>query len=292
VDVTEDELGLIRMVHAAYAPAVAAFDDAELSAWLGGTCHIDPFVDGRVSFDLPDDGVAATGVVRAFVPPRDDLTVAHIEHTFVDRDAPELAAVCRWAIVRLDEGCDLHLVMVGAGELTLGRFRAVADRLAEDEPAPEPTDEQAARAALQSAEIVLLVDWVGDETPRTIVQVAPIVFGKIGPRPDDWARLFPSDDPPGYRVERGPRPDHVDLLHLDWTLGFDEFFAEAVALGATTFWYHSSRTRPPAPADNRGCWLPPRTSARLRAAVEAAGIAYIVAHNMVDVARSLLAALS
>ena len=262
-------------------------DDAELSAWLGGACHIDPFVDGRVSFDLPDDGVSAAGVVRAYVPPCDELTVAHIEHTFIDRDAPELAAVCRWSIVRLDAGCDLHLIMDGAGALTLGRFRAVTDRLTEDEPAAV-TDEQDARAALQAAETVLLVDWVGDETPSTLVRVAPVVFGKIGPRSDDWARLFPSDDPPGYRVERGPRPERVDLLHLDWTLGFDEFLAEAVDLGAKTFWYHSSRTRPPAPADKRGCWLPPRTSARLRAAVETAGITYIDDRSIVDIARSLL----
>jgi hypothetical protein len=34
VDVTEDELALIRMVHAAYEPAIGAFDAADLSAWL------------------------------------------------------------------------------------------------------------------------------------------------------------------------------------------------------------------------------------------------------------------
>jgi hypothetical protein len=263
-------------------------DDAELSAWLGGTCHIEPLVDGRVSFDMPEDGVSATGVVRAFVPPSPELAVAHLEHTFVDVDAPELAAVCRWSVVRIADGCDLHLVMDGAGDLTIGRFRSVADRLKHDEPEAQTTDADHARDALRSAETVLLVDWIGDETPRTIVRVAPVVFAKVGPGADDWAQLFASDDDPGYRTERGPRPEHVDLLHLDWTLGFDEFLAEAVALGATTFWYHSARTRPPAAADNRGCWLPPRTSARLRAATERAGIGYIDDHYIVDIARSLL----
>ena len=55
----------------------------------------------------------------------------------------------------------------------------------------------------------------------------------------------------------------------------------------STFWYHSSKTKPPSPADVSGCWVPARKSARLREATEAAGMNYIDDHYIVDITRQL-----
>jgi hypothetical protein len=264
----------------------ALVDPDRLSAWLGGPCRIEANVGGAVRFDVPDDGVAATGVVRSVSGPRPGMAVASIEHTFVDVAHPGLAAVCVWSVVRderdPDAGCDLHLVMEGADDAA----RAFGDRLGGADTRPA-TSLDAAAALLAAARRVLLVDWLGPDTPRELARRVPELYAKVGPRDDDWARIEPSDDDGGFRTVRGPRPERVDLLHLDWTLGFDEFVRVAAELGAATFWYHSGRTRPPAPADDRGCWVPPRQSARQRAAVEALGLAYVDDVHIVDVARHL-----
>jgi hypothetical protein len=260
----------------------ALVDPERLSDWLGGPSSIEPRVGGAVRLDLPDDGVRATGVVRACSPPRPGMAVAHLEHTFVDAARPDEPSVCTWSVVRderrPDAGCDLHLVMDDpAATPTFG------DRLS----APTPTPVEDALEALREARSVLLVDWIGPELPALLARAKPVVFGKIGPAADDWARLEATDGDGGFRTVRGPKPEQVDLLHLDWTLGFDEFAGEAERLGVRTFWYHSARTRPPAPADSRGCWVPPRQSAAQRARIEAAGMRYVDDHYLGDVARLL-----
>ena len=262
----------------------ALVDPDRLSDWLGGPSSIEPRVGGAVRLDLPDDGVRAHGVVRACSPPRPGFAVAHLEHTFVDEARPEESSVCVWSVVR-DEadpgaGCDLHLVMdepsVAGGRALEGRVRTTP-----------PTPIAEAVEALRAAERVLLVDWIGPEVPRVLSRTVPVVYGKVGPGADDWALVEPSDDGAGFRTTRIPRPERVDLLHLDWTLGFDEFAAVAEQLGAQTFWYHSARTKPPAPADNRGCWVPPAQSARQRARIEGAGLRYLDDHYIADVALQL-----
>jgi hypothetical protein len=266
----------------------AITEGEQLSAWFGGTCRIEPRVGGEVRFDLGDDGVVATGEVRAISGPRPGMGVAHLEHTVVDARRPELTSVCAWSVVKLrddaaatDAGCHLYFTMDGVGELGGG---ALADAWP-TRRAATPFDD--ARAALASAQSVLLVDWLGPETPRTISRLVPVTYGKVGPADDDWALVEPQDGGDGFRTTRCPRPDHADLLHLDWTLGFDEFVGVAAELGVKTFWYHSGRTRPPAPADDRGVWVPARQSARQRATVEALGMTYIDDHHLLDVAAAL-----
>ena len=264
----------------------ALIDPARLSDWLGGPSSIEPRLGGAVRLTMPDEGVVATGVVRACSPPRPGYAVAHLEHTFVDEARPDEPSVCSWSVVhdarQPGSGCDLHLTMddPGAGGQALGgRLTASA--------APSATSIEEAEEALRSARSVLLVDWIGPEVPSLVSRVVPVVFGKIGPRDDDWARVEPADTDAGFEAVRGPRPTQVDLVHLDWTLGFDDFLAEAVDLGAHTYWYHSARTRPPAPADDRGCWVPPAQSAEQRRKVEAAGLRYVDDHHLADVARRL-----
>jgi uncharacterized protein YndB with AHSA1/START domain len=266
----------------------AITDGAQLSAWFGGTCTIDAREGGNIRFDIPADGVVASGVVRAFKPPQAGMAVAHLEHTFVDNNRPDFTSVCAWAVVKRNDdspstepGCDLYFTMDGVGEVGTS---SLVDVWPTESAATSADD---ARAALASAQSVLLVDWIGPATPRTIARLAPVTYGKIGPAEDDWALVEPSDEGDGFRATRGPKPQHADLLHLDWTLGFDEFVAVAVELGVKTFWYHSGRTRPPAPADNRGVWVPSRQSARQRATVEALGMTYIDDHYILDVAATI-----
>lgn len=254
----------------------AITDGRQLSSWFGGTCALEPTVGGAVRFDLPADGVVATGEVRAVHPPTAGYTVAHLEHTFVERGRDDLAAVCGWAVVIADEGCDLHFSMDGAGEVA-SSLGPTEERI--------PTEHAVAEQAFDAAHTILLVDWVLDEIPATLVRSRPHVLAKVGPKPDDWAVLEADSSERGYSSTRIPRPDHADLLHLDWTLGFDDFVDVARQLGVTTFWYHSARTRPPQPADNRGCWVPARQSNRQRAIVESAGMTYIDGHYIVDIAR-------
>ena len=82
-------------------------------------------------------------------------------------------------------------------------------------------------------------------------------------------------------------PDKVDLVHLDIGHAFDDYVDLAARLGAATVWYHSARTRPPQPADNRGTWVPAAQSARQREVVEAAGMTYVDDHYIADVARQI-----
>ena len=262
----------------------AIIDGSRLSEWLGGPCSIAPRVGGEARFELVDDGISASGMVRACSPPRPGMAVAHLEHTFVERSRPDLEAVCVWSVVISDDGCDLHFTMDGAGELG-GPATSIGSRLFEDDE-PSTTADHALEI-LAAAKTILVVDWVLPEIPEVIAALDADVHAKIGPSDDDWARLEPSDG--GFEVVPAAPPDRADLLHLDWTLGFDEFVGVARSLDVRTFWYHSARTRPPVPADNRGCWVPRRQSTLQRARVEASGMAYIDDVYIVDVARRILA---
>ena len=117
--------------------------------------------------------------------------------------------------------------------------------------AATPRDD--ARARFPSAQSVLLVDWLGPATPRTIAKLAPVTYGKVGPAEDDWALIEPEDGGDGFRATKCARPEHADLLHLDWTLGFDEFVDVASDLGVKTFWYHSGGRARPLPLTTEGC---------------------------------------
>src|SRR5580765_1259206 len=73
-------------------------DSERLSEWLGGRVEIEPIVGGAVRFELPDDGVVATGVVRDVAPPTPGMAVAMLTHTFVDARRPEAVSECRWVV--------------------------------------------------------------------------------------------------------------------------------------------------------------------------------------------------
>lgn len=272
----------------------AITDTDRLSRWLGGRCLVESRVGGEVRFELPDDGITAHGTVRSFDPPRSGFHVALVEHTFVDDAAPEVTSVCRWAVIENPEGgCDLHFTHDGFGEadrdkLTAAwprRLGAAAEPADIDRPCVSPL---APGDVLAAARRILLVSFIGPEVPVTLASAGFDVVARTGPAPDDWASCRAVGDELVTTPLSSP-PDHVDLVHLDIGHAFDEYVELAARLGATTVWYHSARTRPPQPADNRGTWVPASQSARQRQIVEASGMTYIDAHYIADVARQITA---
>lgn len=265
-------------------------DPDELSAWLGGPCVIEPRVGGAVHFDLRDDGIVARGVVRRWSPPDPSRSLAGLEHTFVDEAQPEVTGVCDWHLIPSGGGCDLRFSLQGVEDSDQARLAGPWQRLgvavSSDAPERATTTVTDAVELLRSANDILLISWVTRDIPRTLVEAGFSVVSKNGPEPDNYGRAEIRDG--NLESIRVDPPTHADLLHLDWTLGFDEYLAQAKELGVRTFWYHSAKTKPPAPADASGCWVPTRKSARLRAAVEAAGLTYVDDHYIVDVARRLL----
>jgi CoA binding domain len=138
---------------------------------------------------------------------------------------------------------------------------------------------------LESAGSVLLVDWPSTAVPRALLEAGLAVYGaspagytraEIVAEPPAGIRSHPPERPgeTGYlvfhRLDR--RPDHVDLVHafrppeeLPGILA-----DQAIPLGATALWLQ-----------------PPVTSAEARERAEAAGLAFVEAIDIVDLARSL-----
>lgn len=264
-------------------------DPGELSAWLGGRCTLEPREGGAIRFELPDDGIVAGGLIRQWKPPSHARALAGFEHTFVDEARPQASWVCGWWLIPTHGGCDLRFTLEGVDGAGTSPLAAPWARLgatlsaAGDERRTTSADE--ALVLLRAAKDILLISWVSKDIPRVLVEAGFSVVAKNGPEPDHWDRAeLRGGDVVFTRVDP---PAHADLLHLDWTIGFHEYLALARSIGVRTFWYHSSRTKPPAPADVAGCWLPARKSARLREAVEAAGMRYIDDHYVADVARRL-----
>jgi hypothetical protein len=265
-------------------------DPDELSAWLGGSCTIEPRVGGAVRFDLPDDGIVATGVVRGWDPPDPSRSLAGFSHTFVDQAEPNALYTCGWWLIPTsDGGCDLRFSLQAAEDSVdvelVGPWARLRVAVAADVPERDTTSVERAVELLRGAKEIVLISWVSRDIPRSLVEAGFSVVSKNGPEADDWGRAELRDGE--VHFTRVDRPVHADLLHLDWTIGFHDYLDLARSTGVRTFWYHSSATKPPAPADPSGCWVPARKSARLRAAVEAEGMNYIDDHYIVDIARRL-----
>jgi hypothetical protein len=267
-------------------------DADELSAWLGGNCVIDPDVGGLVRFELPDAGLVATGVVRDWSPPVSSRSVAAIEHTLVDEAQSNVTWVCNWVLSASGSGCDLRFSLEGVDESDRARLAAPWRRLGlsasahGSAPKRRTTTVDEALSLLRLARRVLLISWVTEDIPRSLVEAGFSVISKNGPEPDNYGRAEIREG--AVEFTRVEPPTRADLVHLDWTSGFEEYLGQARRLGARTFWYHSAKTKAPAPADVRGCWVSDAKSARLRAAVEAEGITYLDDHYIVNIARGLL----
>jgi len=229
----------------------ALVDPSELSTWLGGRCSIEPFVGGAVVFDLPEEDLVATGEVRSFGPPH------VLEHTFVDATAPDVVSVCTWSVTRSADGALLTFTQEGV--TPSGAWAHVLSPAA---------------SLLSAATRVLLISFIGDEVPRALLEAGFEVWAKTGPNDDQWALGSLDGDIVRWANRTSP-PPQVDVVHLDVSTLFDEYLDVAVALGASTYWFHSARTQPPEPHDDRGTWVPRDVSLAQRVATEARGLHYV-----------------
>jgi uncharacterized protein YndB with AHSA1/START domain len=262
----------------------AITDPAERRQWFGGEYDLDPTEGGAVRIDLPKDGVHARGVVRTYGPPH------IVEHTFVDDAAPDVTSVCRWGVTRTATGSLLTFEQAGVADDRIDELSSTWSRLL---GASSPAVAGArvhdtldgATSLLRSARRVLLISYIGDEVPRALLDAGFEVSCKSGPGRDQWAVAHLDGDALVWESRTTP-VSPVDVVHDD--VGrFDEHLEVAVELGASTYWFHSARTRPPIPHDNRGTWVPDDISIAQRAATEARGLAYVDEVYIADAARRI-----
>ena len=265
-------------------------DPDELSEWLGGRCTIEAHVGGAIRFELPDDGIVATGVIRSWDPPDPSRSLARFSHTFVDSAQPEAVFTCAWTLIPAkDGGCELRFSLQAVDDSVdvqrAGPWARLGRAMAAATPERVTTPIDRAVELLREAKEILLISWVTKDIPRVLVEAGFSVVSKNGPEADNYGRAELRDG--AIHFTRVDPPTHADLLHLDWTIGFHEYLDLAEAIGVRTFWYHSAATKPPEPANHAGCWVPARKSARLRAAAEAAGMNYIDDRYIIDIAQRL-----
>jgi predicted CoA-binding protein len=140
-----------------------------------------------------------------------------------------------------------------------------------------------AERALAAASTILLVDWPSRDVPGTLASSGLAVIADEGP-----------GNYRGYDVHGGAvrvrtlahAPERADIVYAHRPVDeLPEIVQTAKQLGATTVWIQSGcdsggRKEP------TGCWLAPDDSRRAREIVEGAGLRYVDAPYIADVARS------
>lgn len=263
----------------------ALADPTERAQWFRGGYAIDPHEGGAVRIDLDDEGLHASGFVRSYGPPH------VIEHTFVDDAAPDITSVCTWGVMRTAEGSMLSFTQAG---VSVAQHDGLSASWARVLGASSPdvagqrlhTSLDDATALLEKAQRVLLISYIGEEVPRALLTAGFDVSCKSGPGPDQWSVARMDGDLLAWESRTTPETP-VDIVHHDVGSMFDEYLDIAVELGASTFWYHSARTRPPMPHDNRGTWVPDDVSIEQHAKTEARGLRYVDDVYIADAARAL-----
>ena len=263
----------------------AITDPEQRREWFGGNYGIDPVEGGIVRIDLPDDGVHASGILRTYGAPH------VLEHTFVEDSAPEVESVCRWGVTRTSEGSMITFEQAGVSPAQHDQLAPTWSRLL-GASSPEiagrrvHTSLDEATALLRQAHRVLLVSYIGEEVPRALLGAGRDVLVKSGPGPDQWSVARLDGDALAFDPRTTPETP-VDIVHLDVGSLFDEYLDMAVQLGASVYWVHSARTRPPLPHDNRGTWIPDDVSINQRAAVEDRGLSYVDNVYIADAAKAM-----
>jgi hypothetical protein len=222
-------------------------DPERLSAWLGGPCRIEPHVGGEVRFDLRGDGVDASGVVRS-ADPIAGMRVAMLRHTFVDARDPDVVSECAWAVIDAESPA-------GSG----CDLHFTHDGFGELGPVGFAS-QWGTRLEAGVGATRIVRQATTDEHAASCLRDAKTVLlvSFIGPEVPNALLAA------GFEViaKTGPGVE-------DWARG------------------PGTRTRPPEPHDNRGCWVPAAQSEKQRRATEARGIRYIDDHYLPDVVRRL-----
>ncbi len=139
---------------------------------------------------------------------------------------------------------------------------------------------------LQAAGTVVLVDWPSRDVPDAFTRAGYTVYVKGGPGPDSYSAYELRDGDIVARSVRGP-PGHADLVYCHRpAVELPQIVAIARQVGAAAVWHQSGLSAAGA-RDPRGCWMPADASLQARAAVEAAGLAYVEAPYIADAVRRL-----
>ena len=136
---------------------------------------------------------------------------------------------------------------------------------------------------LEQTDTVLLIDWPGEDCPRSIVRAGFAVFGQ---EPNGWIRY----EVRHYQLQKHPLtapPAHVDLVFCYRPAEeLPEYLATAQKLAAKVFWYHSGLVSA-STEYLRGCWLSDEARIKVRRMVEDAGLIYIDEVYIGDAVRAL-----
>jgi predicted CoA-binding protein len=138
-------------------------------------------------------------------------------------------------------------------------------------------------ALLRTAKTILLVDWPSRDVPDTLARSGFTVVSNDGP--DEYNAYVIDGDEVRVR-DIGKLPARADLVYSHRPIDeLAEIVETAKSVGAKTVWVQSGRDDSGA-KDPRGCWMPREESGRARAIVEAAGLGYVEAPYIADVARA------
>ena len=132
-----------------------------------------------------------------------------------------------------------------------------------------------AEEILAQARTVLVVDWPAPEVPASLARAGLRVFVHGGPRPDEYTE----HEVVGSQIvvrHIGRAPDQADLVYSYRPLAeLPEIVALARSVGARAIWAH-----PPAQ-------LSGEEDERARRVVEAAGLRYVCASDIVEQVRGV-----
>lgn len=136
---------------------------------------------------------------------------------------------------------------------------------------------------LEETDQVLLIDWPGEDSPRSMLRAGFTVFGQ---EPGGWLRY----EIKHRQLQKHPiatPPAHVDLVYYYRPVEeLPEYLSTARKLGAKTFWYQSGLAS--ATTEYlRGCWLSAEMRTKVRRMVEDAGLIYIDEIYIGDAVRAM-----
>jgi predicted CoA-binding protein len=140
--------------------------------------------------------------------------------------------------------------------------------------------------ALAGAEAILVVDWPSRDVPETLTRAGYTVLVKGGPEPDNFS-AWELRDAEVVVVKLRRRLEGVDIVYAHRPVAeLPGIVTLAGELGATTVWCQSGLS-PGGARDLKGCWLADDDARQARAVVERAGLHYVDAPYIADLARDL-----
>lgn len=145
-----------------------------------------------------------------------------------------------------------------------------------------------AQDLLRSVKTILVIDWPSRDVPESLARAGFSVIVKGGPGPRDYSAYEASDGTVAVR-RTGRAPEQADLIYSHRPLDdLPAIVGIAKGLGAKAIWTQSGMAAPGV-KDPTACWLPAADFESARALVESAGLQYVAAPYIADVAKQLLA---